>query len=227
MRARLSAIVGLAGSVLIVAGCVSLKRTPEARFFVLESLATPSGVSRSVEPIGIVGVETVRLPGHLDRPQLVTWAAPNELRVDEFRRWAEPLEDGITRTLTENLAGLLPQYRVIQKPWSGDVRARCRVVVSLREFGLQRDGTVQLVGRMALLPDDEELPLAMGPVSLSRGPLPSGGKGTPADPGVDTMSELLEDLSRRIAQAIEALPPEEKPVALEKESVTSEDVEGR
>ena len=69
MRTRLSAFVGLAGLVL-VAGCVSLKRTPEARFFVLQSLAQPAAQGRQ-EPIGIVGVEAVRLPGHLDRPQLV------------------------------------------------------------------------------------------------------------------------------------------------------------
>ncbi len=209
MRTRLSAFVGLAGLVL-VAGCVSLKRTPEARFFVLQSLAQPAAQGRQ-EPIGIVGVEAVRLPGHLDRPQLVTWAAPNELRVDEFLRWAEPLEDGLTRTLTENLAGLLPQYQVIQRPWPGEVRARCRVVVSLRVFGLQRDGTVQLEGRLALLPDREALPLLIEQVSMRQGPPPSGAEGAPPDPGVDAMSELLADLSRRVADAIRTLPPEKEP----------------
>ncbi len=209
MRTRLSASVGLAGLVLVV-GCVSLKRTPEARFFVLQSLALPAAQGRQ-EPIGIVGVEAVRLPGHLDRPQLVTWAAPNELRVDEFLRWAEPLEDGVTRTLTENLAGLLPQYQVIQRPWPGEVRARCRVVVSLRVFGLQRDGTVQLEGRLALLPDREALPLVIEQVSMREGLPPSGAEGAPPDPGVDAMSELLADLSRRVADAIRTLPPEKEP----------------
>jgi len=211
MRTRLFAVVGLAGLVLVAAGCVSLKRTPEARFFVLESLAPPAAAQGRQEPIGIVGVEAVRLPGHLERPQLVTWAAPNELRVDEFLRWAEPLEDGVTRTLTENLAGLLPHYQVIQRPWPGEVRARCRVVVSLRVFGLQRDGTVRLEGRLALLPGREALPFLIEPVSLRQGPLPSGAEGAPPDPGVDAMSGLLADLSRRVAQAIESLPPEKEP----------------
>jgi hypothetical protein len=46
------------------------------------------------------------------------------------------------------------------------------------------------------------------------------------------MSRLLESLSREIADAVRALPPEEtpppadEPVALEDETVTSEKVEG-
>ena len=153
-------------------------------------------------PVGVVGVEQVRLPGHLDRPQLVTWTGQNELKVDEFLRWAEPFEDGVTRTLTENLASLLPEYRVIRKPWPGDVETRCRVAVALRGFGLQRDGMVRLSGRIALLDDRNELPLAMSPVELSRGPVTAAAEGSPVDPGVDEMSLLLADLSRQIAQAI-------------------------
>jgi uncharacterized lipoprotein YmbA len=211
MRTRLYAVLGLAGAVLALAGCISLKRTPEARFFVLQSLAQPTAAQGRQEPIGIVGVEAVRLPGHLDRPQLITWTAPNELTVDEFLRWAEPLEDGITRTLVENLAALLPDYQVVRRPWPGGTHARCRVAVSLRHFGLQRDGTVQLDGRLALLPDRGERALLMQPVSMTRGPLPQGSEDAPPDPGVDVMSELLADLSRRVADAIRTLPPEEEP----------------
>jgi uncharacterized lipoprotein YmbA len=211
MRSRLCAVLGLAGLVLVATGCVSLKRTPDARFFVLESQSWSGAPSAPLQPVGLVGVEMVRLPGHLDRPQLVTWTASDELRVDEFLRWAEPLEDGITRTLYENLAGLLPQYEVIQRPWPGGAHTRCRVALTLRVFGLQSDGTVRLEGRFALLPERAELPLVMESVSLSRGAASSTAEGAPADPRVDAMSELLGDLSRRIARAVESWPPEEKP----------------
>ncbi len=230
MRTRLRATLGLAAVVLAMAGCVSLKRTPEARFFVLESLVQPPAVGQ--EPVGIVGMETVLLPGHLARPQLVTWAGPNELRTDEFMRWAEPLEEGITRTLAENLAGLLPDHQLVVRPWSGRVRTRCRVKVALSLFGLQRDGTVRLEGRYRLLPDKGALAYALRPVSLSEGPIPmSEGDDALPDPGVEAMSRLLESLSRQIAEAIQALPqenetvePEDEPVDLEEESVTSEEI---
>jgi uncharacterized lipoprotein YmbA len=229
MRTRRCATLGLAAVVLATAGCVSLKRTPEARFFVLESLVQPPVAGK--EPVAIVGVETVLLPGHLARPQLVSWAGPSELRTDEFMRWAEPLDEGITRTLAENLAGLLPEHQLVMRPWSGRVRTRCRVKVALTLFGLQRDGTVRLEGRYRLLPDKAALAYLLRPVQLSEGPLPVPSDGAPPDPGVDAMSRLLESLSRQIAEAIRALPPEEEPTdpvgpaVMEEETVTSEAIE--
>lgn len=220
MRTRLCVALGLAALVLAT-GCVSLRRTPEARFFVLQSLVAPPEAAQ--EPVALVGVEAVLLPGHLNRPQLVTWAGPNELRTDEFLRWAEPLGDGITRTLAENLAGLLPDHQVVLRPWSGRVRARCRVEVVLSVFGLQRDGTVRLEGQFRLLPDEGALARVLRPVSLSEGPLPTPeGRDAPPDPAVEVMSRLLESLSREIAAAIRNLPPEAEPAALEEEAVALE-----
>ena len=70
------------------------------------------------------------------------------------------------------------------------------------------------------------------PVSLSEGPLPVPEAGAPPDPGVEAMNRLLDGLSRQIAEAIRALPPEKdvakpgKDVAdLEEETVESEVVE--
>ena len=104
MRARL-AVASWAALGVVLASCVSLKRTPEARFFVLRSLAEPAATpAPPLAKHGLVGVLPVRLPGHLERPQLVTWAAPGELRIDEFVRWGEPLDAGLTRTVTENLS---------------------------------------------------------------------------------------------------------------------------
>ena len=231
MRTRLCATLAVAALVLAAAGCVSLKRTPEARFFVLQSLVEPPVGPKT--PVSIVGVEDVYLPGHLDRPQVVTWAGPNELRTDEFVRWAEPLPEGIARTLAENLAGLLADHQIVMRPWSGRVRTRCRVQVALTTFGLQRDGTVRLQGQYRLLPDKGSLAYVLRRVELSEGPLPVPAEGQPPDPGVEAMSRLLESLSREIADAIRALPPEEEPapaeeepVALEDEKVTSEKIEG-
>jgi uncharacterized lipoprotein YmbA len=224
MRTRLSATLALAGLVLASAGCVSLKRTPEARFFVLESLVEAGPAPLGEAPTAVIGVEAVRLPGHLARPQIVTWTAKNELAIDEFVRWAEPLEDGITRTLQEDLATLLPDTMIVRRPWSGDTETRCRVRVSLRVFGLQRDGMVKLEGRWTLLPDRGGLALAQQPVSLQRGPVSSVG-GAPPATGVDLMSELIADLSRQIAAAIRALPPEQTLVEIEEERIMSEEIE--
>ena len=189
------------------AGCVSLKRTPEARFFVLRSLAEPPAAPATPFSVRLVGMLPVRIPGYIDRPQLVTWARPGELRIDEFLRWAEPLDAAITRTLAENLDTLLPETRVIRAPWAAGVKPRCRVRVELMQFGPQADGDVRLEGRFAVLPAAEEKPLAAQPVSLRRGPL--AGPATDPGVGVEAMSELLRGLARAIAVAVRQVPPDE------------------
>jgi uncharacterized lipoprotein YmbA len=205
MRTR--PFVALAVLELVLGGCVSLKRTPEARFFVLRSVVEPS--SPTAETAEVVGVLRVRLPGHLERPQLVTWRAPTELRIDEFLRWAEPLDAAVGRTLAENLDALLPSHRVIRSPWPSGAKLRCRVAVGLRLFGLQDNGEVRLEGRWALLPAASERPYATDTVSLRRGPLAAGAAGSDPGAGVEAMSELLGDLSRQIAAAVSKLPEEE------------------
>jgi len=210
MPTRRTATLAACGLLMALAGCVSLKRTPEARFFVLRSLAEPPAAPAPATEREIVGVSAVRLPGHLERAQLVTWQAPGELRVDEFLRWAEPLEEGLTRTLTENLAKLLPHDRVIRRPWAGGTPLRCRVVVEIERFGLQRSGVVQLDGRWALLPGRGERPLAMRAFALERSPSASDNEGAvDAGTGVHAMSELVADLSHEIAAGIRTLPPAE------------------
>ncbi len=201
---------GFVLALLVVAaagtGCVSLKRSPQARVFVLRSTAEPPASPAPDVSRGFVGVMPVRLPGHLDRPQLVTWVAPGELRIDEFLRWGEPLDAGFTRTLAENLAALLPEHFVARSPWRSAVVPRCRVVTELRVFGPHAGGEVRLDGRWVLLPARGEQPLARGTASLVRGPLPSGAARVDPTAEVEAMSELVAELSREIAAAVRALP---------------------
>jgi len=213
-RTRAYAVSCIAGLALAGHGCVSLKRTPEARFFVLRAVAEPAPTPPPAPggpADGIVTVLPVRLPDHLDRPQVVTSTAPGELAIDEFVRWGEPLDAGITRALSENLAALLPEHRVLRYPWAASVKPRCRVAADIQVFGLQPSGEVRIEGRWALLPGDGERPLFRAPVSLGRGPLANGTGRT--DPGatVEALSALLGDLSREMAAAVRGLPAETAP----------------
>jgi uncharacterized lipoprotein YmbA len=209
MRARLVALLVLAGLGPGTLGCVSLKRTPEARFFVLRSLAEPPAAPPAAASVSLVGVLPVRVPGYVDRPQLVTWTAPGELRIDEFLRWAEPLDAGITRTVSDNLDALLPESHVLRSPWAATASLRCRVWLRLDIFGPQAGGEVRLEGRWAVLPPGDARPLATKPFDLRRGPFAGDGRGPlDASVGVDAMSDLLADLSREIAAAVRALPPD-------------------
>jgi uncharacterized lipoprotein YmbA len=205
-RIRLGSILGLVALAGALGSCVSLKRTPEARFFVLRPLVEAPPSPSAPEVSGLVGVLPVILPEHLDRAQVVTWKAPDELQIHEFTRWGEPLDVGATRVLAEDLATLLPDRAVLRYPWPGRTDLRCRVRLELSLFGAESSGDVRLEGRWALLPGHGERPVVLRPVSLRRG----GVVGHPEDSNisatVEAMSDLLADLSRQIAAAIAELP---------------------
>lgn len=198
-------LVALCGVALGLWGCVTLKRTPEARFFYLRALAPPGGGAAALEGTPLLAVMTARLPGPLERPQLVTEVAPGELRVDEFLRWAEPLEAGVTRALAENLANLLPHYRVVRFPWRARVEPRWRLMVELSDFGLHGRSEVRLVGRWALLPLGREGARFARPVDLRRTTSLTGDPGVDAGASVEVMSALLAQLSAEIATAVHGL----------------------
>ena len=204
MPTRPAALLGLVAACCGLAGCVSLKRTPEARFFVLRALTEPA--SAPADPASkAVGVLPVRLPGHLQRPQVVTEAGPNELLIDEFVRWAEPLGPATTRILAENLAAVLADRMVLRHPWAADADLRCRVVVEIESFAPQADGAVRLVGRWSLLEPWGARALILRGFSLRRGPFPVGISGMEPRTGAGAMSELLAELAGQVAAAVQEL----------------------
>ena len=211
MRARLVALLVLPGLVLGVAGCVP-KRTPEARFFVLRSLVEPPATPAADAPASLVGVLPVRMPGYIDRPQLVTWTAPGELRIDEFLRWAEPLDAGITRTVAENLDALLPESHVVRFPAGGQGRAplpRVAAARPLRAPGGRRGearGTVGAPpGPGGQAPRDEgPRPPPRGRPGRTAGPDASPGAAGPFSP---PESPLLRPRSAAVRRAGERCSP--------------------
>ncbi len=196
--AGLGPLLLVAAVPLALSGCVSFERTPGARFFVLRSLVEAPASAAPVD--GSIGLLPVRIPGALDRPQLVSWRAPNELRLDELQRWAEPLDEGVARTLAENLAALRPGDRILRSPWPASASPRCRVAAELRVFGLQPDGEVRLEASVTLLAAREERVLGRRLFAEGRKPAAPG-----AAASVEAMNELLAALARQIADAIDAL----------------------
>jgi uncharacterized protein len=185
--------------------CV-LKRTPEARFFTLHAVSLAVPPPEAAADAVVVGVLPVLLPGHLERPQVVTWAGPGEVKIDEFLRWAEPLDSGVARVLSENLSERLATHRFIRAPWPGATALRCRLRVEVSRFGPESGGQVVLSGRWALLPERSERPLVARAWSGQRTPsLPVGPRANAAA-SVEAMSALLGELSQEIAGAIAALP---------------------
>ena len=113
--------------VAVAAGCGT---SPPARFYTLSSTAAPPAATSNL----FVAVGPVTIPAVVDRPEFVVSIGQNELRVDEFNRWASPLQDGIARTIAENLVAMLGTSRVILFPQQLATDPELRVAVEIRNF---------------------------------------------------------------------------------------------
>ncbi len=191
-------ILGLLAMVLL--GCAS---TPPTRLFVLSSVFGPEKMgNREGERCLAIGIGPVKIPEYLNQPEIVTRITTNEIRVDGFAKWAEPLENNISRTLAENLPSLLCIRAIAIFPWRGQTPIDYRIDVQV----IQMDG---MLGESALL--DVSWSIADG-ADRKRPPFltkrssykePTGG----GDYGafVSAQSRNLVSLSREIAEAILAL----------------------
>jgi uncharacterized lipoprotein YmbA len=196
-KAALVLAPALAGVVLT--GCV-LKRSNDARVFVLEPLAARGVAAADTQPVAVVGILPVGVPGWIDRPQVTTRVGDSQVLADEFSRWGEPIAKGIQRVVAENLAALLPSRRVITAPWAGYEPVVHEVDITITELARQSDGTVLLEAHWAIIGKGRTTLVQRR--SSHRSPTPAPG----ADGIVEASSRVLEALSREIAQALEALP---------------------
>jgi uncharacterized lipoprotein YmbA len=85
-------------------GCSS----PPVRFYALSVTGTTTQAPLDVS----VAVGPVTIPAAVDGSRIVLRVGPNELRPDEYNRWAAPLQDDILRTVAADLAMQLGTGRV-------------------------------------------------------------------------------------------------------------------
>jgi len=121
--AALSVVLGLA------AGCGS---SPPSRFYTLAATATATA-SPSTSAL-VIAVGPVTVPSIVDRPEFVVSTGPNEVRLDDFNRWAAPVQDGLSRAIAENLVALLGTPRVVRFPQTLGAEPDYRVIVEVRTF---------------------------------------------------------------------------------------------
>lgn len=175
--------------------------TQPARFYVLSALPpAPAGrKAPAVAPGLAIRVGPVELPQHLDRPQIVTRTGDNEISLNEFDQWAEPLDRSVSRILAENLSILLGTDRVTTLTRPGPLHYDYQVTVEMVRFDQDGAGTITLIARWSLFGRDGRDLLTMKKSRFSRAAGSTDYKAT-----VATLSRALADLSRDIAAAIRA-----------------------
>jgi uncharacterized protein len=185
-------------------GCLGFLKPARAtaRHFVLTPL--PAAEPATVTPgAPAVGVGRVKLPAYLFDTSLAVRKGTNEIEYFPSALWAERLDTGIQRVLAANLATLLPTDQVRLSAWrSEDVSAE--VYVAIERFDVDAGGQGVLVAWWRILSPGGEKTLKAGESRYTRqGPAP----GTSPSGAIATLSDLMADLGRQLAQALKETTP--------------------
>ncbi len=123
---RCITIAAVSFLVVLAAGCAS----PASRFYTLSATTMPAAASSDVS----IAVGPVSVPAIVDRPEIVVTTSPNQVRLEEFNRWAAPLQNSIARVVAENLVALLGAPRVMLSSQSLSADADYRAAIEVQRF---------------------------------------------------------------------------------------------
>ena len=177
MKKALLLSVYLAGSFL-VAGCAGT--SPEPDYYELGPVAGTQDPALAVS----IKVQQPTLADYLDRPDIVQQELDYEYKVDEFQRWAEPLDRMYERVLAEDLRQRLPASVIVTEADSGETVGQYVVETDIQRFNST----------------DEKSASLKAVLSIKDGPGVSGSKPEPVDLSVPDggslqhMAEALSDL---------------------------------
>ena len=112
---------------LMLVGCGT---TPNPRFYALTGAPAPPASSSTMS----VSVGPVTIPAAVDRPQIVLTVGPNRVRLEEFDRWAAPLQNDIARAVAANLVAALGTSRVMLASAPVTATVDYRAIIEIQQF---------------------------------------------------------------------------------------------
>jgi len=109
MKKQIQQLIAIALTAVAAAGCASAP----SRFYTLTSTATATtGPAANYS----VAIGPVTVPAVVDHAQFTVQVEPNRVELEEFNRWAEPLNQNIAGVLAGDLAALLGTSKVAAGP---------------------------------------------------------------------------------------------------------------
>ena len=126
MRHR-SALASVCILIVLGAGCAA---SPASRFYTLSAGSGPAATSSKLS----MAVGPVSVPAVVDRPQIVVDIGPNQVRLEEFNRWAAPLQNNIARVVADNLVFMLGTPRVTLSAQGLSADADYRAAIEVQSF---------------------------------------------------------------------------------------------
>jgi uncharacterized lipoprotein YmbA len=168
----------------VAGGCA---RSAPARFYMLSPVQHAAATAASP----VVGLHVDTLPEYLRRPELAVRASANEVRYDEFSRWAEPLERALPRVLAADLAMALGQPMVPLYPWDLAKRPERILTVCIERFDADSAGQVTLVANTSVGDGWEKTTIRVAAASPAAADV------------VAAQSEALDQFAKQLAKRVQ------------------------
>jgi uncharacterized lipoprotein YmbA len=172
-----------------------------SRFYRLSpaSVKDVQALSLPVQSITI-SVGPVTIPVVLNRPQIATLSGSNAVILSEYDRWAGSLNDNLVRTLTDNLAVLLPVQTVVTYELGRRIDSSYQLVVDIQQFDGILGKSITLKAGWIILGKDTKKTILVKKSLIS-----ADIEGYDYNDYVAAMSSALGKLSLEIAQEVVSL----------------------
>lgn len=135
---RVLAFLLISAAASLAASCAS---SPPVRYYGLEPMESTEIHAKGEK---MIGLGPFTFPEYLNRPQIVTRTPGAELKLAEFDRWAEPIEDAFLRTVVTNVDAQLDSVIVVRFPYGSMVQVDYRLVGRVMRFDVDQTGTAVL-----------------------------------------------------------------------------------
>ena len=148
----------------------------------------------------IVRLGPLRIPEYLKRPQIVTRTDNAEVIIDDFSRWAEPLDQAIHSVVASNLDSLLSDVIVIAYPYITAIDCDYWILGGVSRFDADENGKVTLIVQWGLM--DSKRNTILAPLRRQFEAQTTGSN----DPGAiaTAMSDVLNQFSHEIAEQLDS-----------------------
>jgi uncharacterized lipoprotein YmbA len=136
-------LIALTLFAILIGACSIGPNTKPSQYYVLEANIEQSN-NNLLNDLAL-GVGPISIPGYINRPQIVTKTDTPELKIEEYSRWAEPIDRMFSRALAENIQKLTNSQQIHSHPWSNATEFKYRLSAKVIKFENDMKGDALLV----------------------------------------------------------------------------------
>ncbi len=186
-------------TLIFLGGCGT---TAPSKFYMLSSLPLSSEklqVNNNQNRISIE-IDLNEIPAYLNKPQMIVRINSNEIKLEEYHRWAETVKDSFPKIIADNLISLLSSEKFLVFAQNRIVSSDYQIIFNVNQFDGTPGETVSLIAQWAIFNNKKEKI-----VLTQHSDINVKTEGDGFDKLAAAQSKALEILSRQISSAIEEL----------------------